>query len=98
MRGLHPRNESVDSFIFEKDLSAKKGNQQARIRTEISKRDTVVLILSAKSKDSPWVSHELGIASGMNKNIIVIKTSRPNHPGVRNIELLIQMFHQELKL
>ena len=32
----------VDSFIFEKDLSAKKGNKQARIRTEISKRDAVV--------------------------------------------------------
>ena len=38
----HLSTIGVDSFIFEKDLSTKKGNQQARIRTEISKRDAVV--------------------------------------------------------
>lgn len=71
----HLSTIGVGSFVFEKDLSSDKGNQQARIRKEISKRDATILILSAKSKDSSWVSHELGLASGMNKTIIVIKTS-----------------------
>lgn len=65
----------VDSFIFEKDLSKENGNHQARIRSEIEIRDAMVLILSVKSRGSSWVSHELGIASGLNKPIIIFKTA-----------------------
>ena len=66
---------NVRSFVFEKDLKKDKGQHQAHIRLEIEKCDSMILILSAKSKESPWVSHELGIASGLNKDIYVFKTS-----------------------
>lgn len=65
----------VSTFVFEKNL-LKMGNSPSReIRVEIKKRDVIIMILSAESKESTWVSHELGIASGMNKKILVIKTS-----------------------
>ena len=71
----HLEGLKISSFVFEKDLKKDKGQHQARIRSEIEKCDSMILILSAKSKDSPWVSHELGIASGLNKDIYVFKTS-----------------------
>lgn len=71
----HLEDLKISSFVFEKDLKKDKGQHQARIRSEIEKCDAMILILSAKSKDSPWVSHELGIASGLNKDIYVFKTS-----------------------
>jgi len=71
----HLAKLGVESFIFEKDLSEDSGGHHARIRSEIEKSDAVILILSVKSKNSSWVSHELGIASGMNKMIIVFRTA-----------------------
>ena len=65
----------VDTFVFEKNLSKQGGSPSRKIRGEIKKLDAVIMILSTESKESPWVSHELGIASGMNKSILVIKTS-----------------------
>ncbi len=70
LEGLH-----IGSFVFEKDLKKDKGSHQASIRLKIEECDSMILILSAKSKDSPWVSHELGIASGLNKDIYVFKTA-----------------------
>jgi len=71
----HLKSLKIGSFVFEKDLKKDKGQHQARIRSEIEKCDAMILILSAKSKESAWVSHELGIASGLNKIIYVFKTS-----------------------
>lgn len=65
----------VDSFRFEKELSKKMEGLPARIKLEIETRNALILILSAESKNSPWVSHELGMASGLNKPIFVFKTA-----------------------
>ena len=65
----------VDTFVFEKDSGGDVKAVPARIRREIKRRDAVILILSVKSRDSAWVSHELGLASGMGKRIFVFKTA-----------------------
>jgi hypothetical protein len=64
----------VDTFLFEKDLDS-GGHPSQKIKNAIRKRDALVMVLSAKSRQSHWVSHELGLASGMNKKILIIKTA-----------------------
>ncbi|EDM69299.1 hypothetical protein PE36_07422 [Moritella sp. PE36] len=82
----------VNSFVFEKNLEREVGNHQAQIRNEISNSNSIILILSVRSKDSPWVSHELGIALGLNKQIYVFKTSHnmtlPNYIDTLNLRVL----------
>lgn len=89
----------VESFVFERNLERDMGNQQAHIRDEIEASNSVIFILSARSKDSPWVSHELGIASGLNKQIYVFKTSHnmalPNYIDTMNLQVLDKI--EELK-
>lgn len=64
----------VDTFLFEKDLDS-GGHPSQKIKNAIRKRDALILVLSAKSRQSHWVSHELGLASGMDKKILMIKTA-----------------------
>ena len=64
----------VDTFLFEKDLDS-GGHPSIKIRDAIRKRDALIMVLSAKSRQSHWVSHELGLASGMEKKILIIKTA-----------------------
>jgi hypothetical protein len=89
----------VNSFVFEKNLERDTGNHQAHIKGEIEGSNSVIFILSARSKDSPWVSHELGIASGLNKQIYVFKTSHnmalPNYIDTMNLQVLDKL--DELK-
>jgi hypothetical protein len=95
----HLSKLGVNSFVFEKNLDRDVDNHQAHIRNEIEASSSVILILSAKSKDSPWVSHELGIASGLNKQIYVFKTSHnmtlPNYIDSMNLKVLDKL--EELK-
>lgn len=88
----HLSSLGVNSFVFEKNINREAGNHQTQIRNEIESSASVILILSAKSKDSPWVSHELGIASGLNKKIYVFKTSHnmtlPNYIDTFNLKVL----------
>jgi len=65
----------VDTFVFEKNLRKKRASLSRSIKDQIERLDAVIMILSVESRESKWVSHELGIASGMNKEIFVIKTS-----------------------
>jgi hypothetical protein len=55
--------------------------------------------LSARSKDSACASHELGIASGLNKQIYVYKTSHnmklPDYIDSLNLTVLDEL--EELK-
>jgi hypothetical protein len=65
----------VDTFVFEKNLRKNQPSLSRSVREQIEKHDAVIMILSLESRESNWVSHELGIAFGMNKEILVIKTS-----------------------
>ena len=73
--GSHLETMGISSFIFEKNLAPDSPNHQAEIRQQIERCKCVILVLSTKSKDSSWVSHELGMAKGLNKRIYVFKTS-----------------------
>ena len=68
----HLTKLSVNTYMFERIPKKDPGNQ---IRNEIKSRDCLVMILSKKSIKSNWVSHEIGIATGANKAIFVVKTS-----------------------
>jgi len=70
---LGPMN--VDTCMFERDLKNNGKHPHQRVKNAIKKCDSIIMVLSAKSRESKWVSHELGIASGMNKTIFVIKTA-----------------------
>lgn len=97
--GNYLSNLGVKSFVFEKNLDRDIYNYQAHIRNEIEASSSVIFILSARSKDSQWVSHELGIASGLNKQIYVFKTSHnmalPNYIDSMNLRVLDKL--EELK-
>lgn len=54
----------VNIYLFEKYIKTNPGLQ---ITDEILSRDDLILIISNRSRDSRWVSHELGIASGSRK-------------------------------
>ncbi|WP_144210049.1 toll/interleukin-1 receptor domain-containing protein [Shewanella donghaensis] len=65
----------VETFTFEKNLTIDASNLQETIKNKIKNSNNVILILSAKSKNSTWVSHELGLASAYNKQLYIFKTS-----------------------
>lgn len=65
----------VNTFVYERDLNSKGKHPNRRINQEIKKRDAIIMVLSAESRKSQWVTYELGIASGMNKRIFIIKTA-----------------------
>lgn len=82
----------VDTFVFEKNLGKEEERLGKKIRGEIKKRDALIMILSVESRSSDWVAHELGIASGMNKSILVIRTSHnlklPNYLDKYGVKVL----------
>jgi hypothetical protein len=65
----------VKTYRYEKDEDNKDKHPNKKIKNKIRTHEAIIMVLSAQSRESQWVSHELGIASGMNKTIFVIKTT-----------------------
>jgi len=68
------RKYQVDAFTFETDLEVLKHPGKG-IRAEIFNSSIFILVLSKKSKESNWVSFELGVATGLQKSIYIFKTA-----------------------
>ncbi|MEP1539094.1 MAG: TIR domain-containing protein [Paracoccaceae bacterium] len=47
----------------------------ANIRGEIRDKDALILIYSANARSSEWVQHELSVASGLEKPVLLLKSA-----------------------
>lgn len=65
----------VDTYTYKAKLNKKDDDPSKTVTEEIEKREALIMVLSAKSIESTWVSMEIGLATGMHKRILIIKTA-----------------------
>ncbi len=65
----------VDTYMYKQRLARKSQHPSQEIKKAIRERSTLIMVLSAKSRESQWVTYELDFASGLNKEILIIKTA-----------------------
>jgi hypothetical protein len=86
----------VETFLFEKSMAENEPNRAETIFCEMEQSVAVILVLSARSRESAWVSSELGIAIGMgDKKIFVYKTAHnlnvPDHISRKRVTVLSRL-------
>jgi len=64
----------VDTYEFSEDMGF-GGDVAKQVEDAIKVREALVMVLSAASRESPWVAAEYGIAKGYGKRIIVHKSA-----------------------
>ena len=65
----------VDTYMYKTTLKKEDDDPSRIIEEEIEKRDALIMVLSARSIKSTWVAMEIGLASGMHKRVLIIKTA-----------------------
>lgn len=68
-------NENLDCYFAEESYRSNITISE-KIANEINSRDYFFLILTEKSKKSPFVNQEFGYAKAKNKKIVIIKESK----------------------
>ncbi len=64
----------VDTYEFSEDMGF-GGDVAKNVEDAIKAREALVMVLSAASRESPWVAAEYGFAKGNGKRIIVYKSA-----------------------
>ena len=64
----------VDTYEFSDDMGF-GGDVAKNVEDAIASREALVMVLSAASRESPWVAAEYGMAKGSRKRIIVYKSA-----------------------
>lgn len=65
----------VDTYMYKTTLNKEDDDPSRTVTEEIEKRDALIMVLSARSSKSTWVSMEIGLALGMHKRVLIIKTA-----------------------
>ena len=86
----------VETFLFEKSMDEDELNRAEKIISEMENSVVVIMVLSARSRESAWVSSELGMAVGMgDKEIFIYKTAHnlnvPDHISERRVTVLSRL-------